>query len=55
MPARKYQEEATYFLRMEAADKAAYEAAAHEERQTLADWINAQLRASLRRKRRRES
>lgn len=41
----------TYLLRMEAEDKAKYEAAAHADRLTLADWINATLRAKLKRQR----
>lgn len=55
MPAAKYTEEAKYLLRMEEGDKRAYEAAAHAERLTLADWINRELRASLRRLERRQT
>ena len=51
MPAKKYQSMVTYLLRMEAEDKAKYEAAAHADRLTLADWINATLRAKLKRQR----
>lgn len=53
MPAAKYTEEAKYLLRMEAEDKAAYEAAAHADRLSLADWINRQLRDAIRRQERR--
>jgi hypothetical protein len=53
MPAQKYDQEAKYLLRMEEADKRAFEAAAHAECLTLADWINRELRASLRRQARR--
>lgn len=53
MPAAKYTEEAKYLLRMEAEDKRAYEAAAKEDRLTLADWINLQLRKELKRRKAR--
>lgn len=55
MPAAKYVEEVKYLLRMEAEDKRAYEAAAQADRLSLADWINRELRASLRRQERRHA
>lgn len=55
MPASKYTDETKYLLRMDAADKRAYEAAAQAEHLTLADWINRELRASLRRLARRQA
>lgn len=55
MPAQKYESEARYLLRMEEADKSRFEAAAREERLTLADWINRQLRDALRRQERRQT
>jgi hypothetical protein len=55
MPAAKYAEEAKYLLRMESTDKADFEAAARADRLTLADWINRELRASLRRLERRQT
>lgn len=53
MPAQKYDQEAKYLLRAEETDMEAYKAAAHAERLSLADWINRELRASLRRQARR--
>lgn len=54
MPAAKYTERVMYPLAMEAEDKRAYEAAASADRLSLADWINRELRASLRRAKRRQ-
>lgn len=53
MPAQKYEIEAKYLLRMEEGDKLAYEAAAREDRLSLADWINQVLRKELRNRARR--
>lgn len=55
MPAAKYEQEATYLLRMEADDKQAYEAAARGERLALVDWINQQLRQAVRNQKRRNA
>jgi predicted HicB family RNase H-like nuclease len=53
MPAQKYQHETKYLLRSEGKDMEAYQAAAREERLSLADWINQVLRKELRNRSRR--
>lgn len=53
MPARKYENQTKYLLRVEKGDMDAYRAAARAERISLADWMNRELRASLKRQERR--